>query len=235
MKKEIALFAFSWIKTFTSSFLIFIKYFWWLLGITATLEYALISSTYPQLTLFFMILIGLASMFSIYLSTLAIRSSVGKKDFLYFVTHLTHVIDFTFVYVFGMTLLGLIIYFTTGISPQNWPLSSVGTSIINIPLQAFMALILLNAASFLVDTADTTHGIGKALYCSAKGVCMYIVPFLALVLLYTGAQLLFSFIFSFTPLLIQILASYILRFFFACSVGVLYLKIRYCHHRLFFN
>jgi len=230
-KKEVQLFLFSWVQTFKRSFLIFMKYFWWLAAIEIIFKTNLFSFQNHQFIL--MGIITAISMLSIYFSILAIRASIEVKNTHYFLTRGKKIVGFSIIFVPLFFLLSTAIFFNTGLSAQNWALST-NLGFFNLIFQNIAAIILIISTMFLLDTrpvADVALAIKNTFVSFSK----YFSVIIVLIALYTCFYFLINFILSFFHYSIGIVSILLLNFFFTCAVQVLYLKIKHKDHKLFFE
>ena len=231
-KNELKLFFFSWVKTFKESFVIFIKYFWWLIAAEIAFK-ANIFSTYSSMTAF-MIITTIISMFSIYFSVLAVRASLGVKDAYYFIANLKKISVFALLFFFLVGTLNTIIAYNTGLSSYTWALStSLGG--INLLFQVSFGLFALIAALFLLEYHTVTTNAFTSLKNTCKGIGAYLPFFAALTLLYLTLHYGISTLCSFLPCYLSTASILLLNFVFICAVGVAYLRIRHSNYKFFFG
>jgi len=179
-KKELLLFFFSWIQTFKRSFVIFIKYFWWLAAAEIVFKTKLFS--FKNYQAIFMGLVTLLSMLSIYFSILAIRASIEVKDTHYFISRSKKMLGFSIISLPLFFILTTAIFFNTGLSSYNWALStSLGG--LNLIFQNIAAIILIISAMFLLDTRPTANVI-LAIKNTFLSVKNYFVEIFAIATLY---------------------------------------------------
>jgi len=230
-KKEIQLFLFSWIQTFKRSFLIFIKYFWWLAAADIFLKTKFFSFQNNQTVM--MGIVTIISMLSIYFSILAIRASVEVKNTHYFITRSKKITGFAIIFAPLFFILSTAIFFNTGLSSYNWALST-NLGVLNLIFQNIAAIILIISAMFLLDTRPTAD-VALAIKNTFISISKYFPAILAIATLYIALYCLINFIFSFIHYSVSITSILLLNFFFTCALQVLYLKIKHKNHKLFFE
>lgn len=230
-KKEILLFIFSWIRTFNRSFIVFLKYFWWLIAVEIIFKTNLLSFHAYHTPV--MILTTILSMFSIFFLILSVRSSLEVKNVTYFISKIKKLFSFSILYIALVSALTLFIIFNTGISPMNWALASHMRGA-NLILQGIMSVFFLMSGFFIVDNQLTITRT-RIIKNTCKSIFMYLPVLLILSLLYLSFDFIASSLMWLIHPSLAIISVLFLNFFFACAIAVLYLKIKHRNHALFFG
>lgn len=233
-KKELQIFLFSWIQTFKRSFLVFIKYFWWLIALE------LILTSYTTIMPKIQIITIATSVISYYLYLLSIRASVETKTLRYFLVNLKNItvfIPLTIALALALALLAFPIM-------MLFPMYQVAATIIFFSL--FMLLVypvVLIAVFFFLDSAPKTTWLRRVLKASSnsfKGTTAnFPIVLLISSLIIASTQLstlLLTTLLSTFPrtLTIAITIDMILiNFSSICAFSILYLKMKHENPQLF--